>query len=247
MKAAARAQTGFPEFPDEKVTPISHVTISVSRNRWSYAADNAGKIARFWKKASEENPRLHDGQVFVLTRWQIEGDRFEGEAEPTSFASFLYWRDQGYPEVGARNCFGSAVLRSQESHLLFGHMASHTSTSGLVYPVGGSFGIEDLRDGMLDVDLNISREMKEETGLDPADAVRVPGYLCVQEGPRISLAAIFKYDLSSADLRRRIIYFLDSTEDPELDDIVVFRRSAYVRHHRMPAYARMLVEHLISG
>ena len=247
MKAAARTRAGIPELPDESVTPIRNVTLAVSPEPWAFAALHEEKIARFWKKAAEENRSLHNGQIYFLTRWQIENNRFEGTLQPGSFASFLYWRDQGYPEAGARNCFGSSVIRSKDGHLLFGRMAAHTATAGLVYPAGGSFGPEDVRAGSMDVEFNIARELKEETGLAAAAAERWPGYLCVQEGPRISLAAVFNYSLPAAELRRKIIHYIETTEDPELDDIVVFRRRSFVRHHRMPAYARLLVEHLLPG
>jgi hypothetical protein len=32
-------------------------------------------------------------------------------------------------------------------------------------------------------------------------------------------------------------------DDHELDEVVIFRRRAFVCHHRMPEFARMLVDH----
>ena len=181
----------------------------------------------------------------MLTQWTITEGRLKGVVQPASYASFLYWREQGYPETGARNCFGSSVLQSREGHVLYGRMAANTATAGLVYPVGGSFGEEDVREGMLHVESNIARELAEETGLKPEDAIREAGYICVEEGPRISLAAKFLFDCNSGELRRRIRTHLEMCGDPELDEVVVFRRRAFARHHRMPAYARMLIDHLL--
>jgi ADP-ribose pyrophosphatase YjhB (NUDIX family) len=224
---------------------LGEASLAVDEARWDYETKNKARIERHWKKAHAENPALHNGEVFMLTHWTITEDRLEGVVQPANYASFLYWREQGYPETGARNCFGSSVLQSREGHVLYGRMAANTATAGLVYPVGGSFGEEDVSEGMLQVESNIARELAEETGLKPEDAIREAGYICVEEGPRISLAAKFLFDCDSDELRRRIRTHLEMCGDPELDEVVVFRRRAFARHHRMPAYARMLIDHLL--
>jgi hypothetical protein len=246
MTAAAKARSSLTPTDGETICHVGEVDIAINPDRWPFERENAGKVVRFWKRAVEERPALHDGTVYILTSWSLESGRFSGAVQPTSYSSFLFWREQGYPEIGARNCFGSAVVRSREGYLLFGRMAPHTSTSGLVYPPGGSFGIEDARGGTIDVETNIRRELHEETGLEAAAANRAPGYLLIQEGPRISLAAELTYDLPAAELRQAIMTFIETTDDPELDDIVVFRRKSFARHHRMPPYARMLVDRLLT-
>lgn len=227
------------------IKQLARVSFGVDPARWAYEGRNLGKIEKHWKKAQAENPTLHNGELFMLTQWEWGLDELAGTVQPASFASFLYWREQGYPETGARNCFGSSVLQSRDGHILFGRMAAHTATAGLVYPVGGSFSSEDISAGMLKIESNIARELLEETGLKPEDAEREAGYICVEEGPRISLAARFIFDCDTNRLRQRIKEYLDMCDDPELDDVVVFRRKAFARHHRMPPYARMLIDHLL--
>lgn len=228
------------------IKKLSIVSLSVDRTPWTYDVANRAKIERFWKKAVQENPVLHNGDIFMLTKWHFAEGALEGTVQPASFAGFLYWREQGFPETGARNCFGSSVLQSKEGHVLFGRMAPHTSTSGLVYPVGGSLSNEDVREDRLEIESNIVRELREETGLTPEDAIREEGYICVEEGPRISLAVRFVFDCDSNALCQRIKAYLDMSEQPELDEVVVFRRRAFARHHRMPEYARMLIDHLLT-
>jgi hypothetical protein len=227
------------------IRQLSAVSLSVDRAPWAYDTANCAKIDRYWKKAVLDNPTLHNGEIFMLTAWRFANGTLHGTVQPASFAAFLYWREQGFPETGARNCFGSSVLQTKEGHLLFGRMASHTSTSGLVYPVGGSLSNEDICGDRLEIESNITRELVEETGLDPADAIRDAGYICVEEGPRISLAVTFRFDCDSPALRQRIKSHLDLTDQPELDDVVIFRRRAFAKHHRMPDYARILVDHLL--
>ena len=227
------------------IRQLATVSLTVAPERWTFENQNHSRIEKFWMKASEENPALHNGQVYMLSQWSLKSDRLEGIVQPASYASFLYWRERGYPETGARNCFGSSILESREGHVLFGRMGPRTATAGLVYPVGGSFGDEDVREGMLLVDTNIERELLEETGLRPQQAQREERYICVEEGPRISLAARFIFDCTSSDLRQCIRAHIDMCDDPELDEIVILRRRAFARHHRMPEFARMLIDHLL--
>jgi 8-oxo-dGTP pyrophosphatase MutT (NUDIX family) len=224
---------------------LARASLRIDPARWAYESGNRAKIEKHWKKAHAENPALHDGELFMLTQWRFDKDELEGVVQPASFASFLYWREQGYPEAGARNCFGSSVLQSCDGHILFGRMSPHTATAGLVYPVGGSFSGDDVSEGILHIESNIIRELVEETGLKPEDANREPGYICVEDGPRISLAAKFMFEWNTDELRRRIKSHLEMCDNPELDDVVVFRRRAFVRHHRMPEYARMLIDYLL--
>jgi hypothetical protein len=227
------------------ITPLTSVSLSVNPQRWRYESDNRMRIEKYWHKIQAENSALHNGGIYMLTDWTLGDGMLKGSVQPASYASFLYWREQGYPEIGTRNCFGSSVLQSQEGHILFGRMAAHTLTSGLVYPVGGSFGDEDVSMGALHVETNIARELVEETGLTPQAGRRQDGYICVEEGPRMALAATFVFDCASGELRNRIIAHLEMCDDPELDEVVIFRRKSFGRHHRMPGYARMLLDYLL--
>ncbi|HEY7749255.1 MAG TPA: NUDIX hydrolase [Aestuariivirgaceae bacterium] len=229
-----------------EVKHIHDVSLSVDPRPWPYETENLAKVNRHWTKAQAENPALHNGQVFMLTNWSFAQYKLDGVVQPANYATFLYWRDQGYPETGARNCFGSSVLQSREGHILFGRSAAHTATSGQVYPVGGSLSGEDVEDGMLRIEANILRELYEETGLKLEDANREAGYICVEVGPWISLAARFMFECDSVELRRRIQTYLDTSEEPELDGVIIFRRKSFARHHRMPGYARVLIEHLLT-
>ena len=98
----------------------------------------------------------------------------------------------------------------------------------------------------MDIEGSIVRELKEEAGLDAADAARAPGYLLVEEGGMCSLNAVFTFDAPSRELKARMMSHIEMQEDSELDEIVVFRRAAFHVHHRMPAFARTLVQHLLD-
>jgi 8-oxo-dGTP pyrophosphatase MutT (NUDIX family) len=120
----------------------------------------------------------------------------------TDYASFLYWKDKKLPaDAGVANVFGCAVVRSGDGHLLFGRMAAHTAASGRVYPMAGTPDMEDVKDGKLDIEGSIVRELMEEAGLEASDAHREPGYLLVEDGGMCSLNAVFTFDAPSRELK----------------------------------------------
>ena len=229
-----------------QVIPIQSCEIAVSGEKWEWAEAQKSKIQRFWKKLHSANPFLFNGPIHMLLKpYEISDGRFIGQSCATDYASFLYWREQGFPEAGVLNLFGSGVLISQEGHLLYGRMAEHTANSGQVYPFGGSIDDGDVGEGRVAMEASILRELAEETGIAEAEVARDQGLFFIQEGHRACFAACLRLGLASRDIRARIELFLEMEDRPELDGVVVFRRSAFVAHHRMPAYARQLVEHLL--
>lgn len=229
-----------------EVIPIERAQITAGDAPWEWAGARAAKIQRFWKKMLSMNPVLFNGPIHMLREYEIRDGVLAGTTMRSDFASLMYWREEGFPEAGAINAFGSAVVRSSEGHLLFGRMAAHTASAGQVYPFGGSLDDSDVKDGVVDIEGSIARELGEETGLRVEDATRVPGLVAVREGARLSLAAEFRFAVASGELRSRIEAFLETDADPELESIIIFRRAAFAAHHRMPGYARLLVDHLMK-
>lgn len=230
------------------VIPIQRAEIAASSDPWEWAQTRAPKIGRFWKKLQGANPAVFNGPIHMLASdYEIRDEVLHGRCLRADFASLMYWREEGHPDSGVLNAFGSAVVRSTEGHILFGRMAAHTVNAGLVYPFGGSLDDNDVKNGFMDVEGSILRELAEETGLKAEEGVRVPGLIAVREGPRLSLAAEFRFPDASSLLRERIEVFNETNEHAEHDSIIIFRRAGFLAHHRMPPYARTLVEYLMKA
>ena len=230
-----------------EVIQITAYDLPLVDEPWAWAEENTAAIKRFWNKAHAEKPSMFNGPVLVMSGHELRDGVLAGKVLQTDFASFLYWKDKGLPdEAGVRNVFGCAVVRSGDGHLLFGRMGPHTAASGRVYPMAGTPDLDDLKDGKLDIEGSIVRELMEEAGLDAADATREPGYLLVEDGGMCSLNAIFTFDAPSRELKARMMSHIEMQDQSELDEIVVFRRAAFHVHHRMPGFARTLVQHLLD-
>jgi 8-oxo-dGTP pyrophosphatase MutT (NUDIX family) len=177
------------------------------------------------------------GDDGVLTATALEGN----------YADFLAWRDWGFPEIGLRNLFGSALILSADGALLYGVMSGHTANAGRIYPPGGSLEPRDVTaDGRIDVERSIELELSEETGLSVADAETV-SLMAAFDGPRVSVARVFRFDDDADDLARRIRAFIAADPHEELSDIRIVRRAGDLPTDVCPPYARALAERVLGG
>lgn len=235
------------------ILAVSDVRLTASSEAWPLDSALSARIAAHWERAVESNPRLWNGRVLgtiapgrpggiaiddgVLSARTVEGD----------YAAFLAWRDWGFPEIGVRNLFGSAVILSGDGALIYGVMGAHTANAGRVYPPGGSLEPGDVvADGRVDVFGSIDRELQEETGLMAADAAVEANYV-IFDGPRVSVARVLRFEETAERLARQVRLNLDRQTDRELTDVAVIRTGAVLDPLRVPGYARTLAAHVLGG
>lgn len=228
------------------VHEISSLDISVSTATWAFEEAYAGEIATHFDEARKRIPFLWNGRTLKLTGYSFENGIFRGNCSECSYAAYLAWRDWGAPDISAHNLFGSAILRSGDGALLYGVMAKHTATAGLIYPPGGNLDPEDrTADGKVDVVGAIYRELEEETGLTPAD-VRPAGLLVAFDGPRISIAQVLDCDRPAERLREEIIRHSRASKDQELEDIQIVRSREDLNNPAIVPFARAVADRLLT-
>ena len=226
---------------------LSCCRLAVGVASWTYAEINKVEIAAYWEKAHVARPKLFDGTVHLLSEYELQDEALSGTLFPTDFKSFLYWREQGYPECGLRDAFGASVIRSSEGHVLLGLQSEGHLNSGLAYPPSGMIDQNDVRDGMIDIDASIERELEEETGLRPVDFRRVPGYILTILAPFMAIAIEWQSTLPAAALRERILAHVGSEAEPELADIVIVRSAADIGNVPLQPYAEPLLRLLLHA
>ncbi len=233
------------------VAPVARCDLRVTDGSWSFSARNGPAIAAHWAKRRAENPLLFDGVIHVMARHALADGVFGGVFQRTDFKSYLYWRDAGFPspappEPSPRDCFGSALIRSAEGHVLLGRQRAGNLNGGLAYPPGGFIDARDIRgDGSIDIDASIWREIGEETGLGEAELSRVPGYRAVFAGPLAAIAAEYRSPLPLEDLRRRVLAHIAGEPDSELACAVIVREAADIEP-ATPEYAKALLRAVLS-
>jgi 8-oxo-dGTP pyrophosphatase MutT (NUDIX family) len=212
------------------------------------AQAHAAEIEADWQHRRAQIPAMFNGVTYLTCSHTLEGAAFGATMFKSDFRTLLYWRartDAACEPV--RETFGASLIRSAEGHLLMGQQGPGQLNTGRIYPPGGLIDGDDVRDGAIDIDASIARELNEETGLSAADLERVPGYLVVFTGLKIAIAIEWRSTLPAAELRERILGFVRNQPEPELADIVTVASHADIDEVRMPPHARALVRTVLSA
>lgn len=218
---SAAPQTAAPEFADG-VVRLAQCRLRIANRCWPLQRDNAAAIERHFRAVLERTPEFYNGRIFVMTAGAVAGDVLDGELVPADFASYLYWRDNGFAVAHGRDVFGSAIIEAADGGLLLGRAAPYTMNAGRADLTGGFIDPIDVGfDGVVDIDASIVREIVEETGLDVAEFERVPGYLMTVEGALVSIGVRYRAQLSSVDLAARIGETIRVQGKPELTGVLI--------------------------
>lgn len=229
------------------VRPVCGFDMRVVREPWSFAVDNAEKIAAHWAEASARNPHLFNGRVLVARELAVEDGLVRGFYVEIGFAALLYWRSLGFPlDAGAWNGFGSAVVVSRDGAVLVGEMGKHTANAGRMYFPAGTPDRSDVVGERLDIDGSILRELGEETGLGPDVARPSEQRWAVMDRPLVSCARRIDVGLTADELETRVNAFLASEKEPELVAVKLIRSRGDIDPQRMPAYVCALLAELVG-
>ena len=212
---------------DIRVAAVERLNMRFEPRAWLWAEANRAAIERHFEQAREQRPAMWNGRVLLLHRFAIETGVFRGAYLETDFASFLAWRDAGFPDPSVRNCFAAGALRAADGVFLLGRMARHTANAGKVYFPSGTPDPGDVQaDGAVDLTGSVLRELKEETGLLASEVAPGPRWHAVLAGARIGLIRPLQLREDSAKLAARIRAFITREKQPELEDVVIVRGPA---------------------
>ena len=211
---------GAPAGPQE-IVDVDAVDCLFEPRPWPFAEERAGDIAAHWADALRRKPKMFDGRVLLMHRGAVEtgpdGRRvFRGAYLETSFSAFLFWRDIGLPPAGVRNGFGMACLSSSDGAFVLGEMGQHTANAGAIYFASGTPDPGDVRDGRVDIEGSIGRELREETGLEASAVAFDPGMTLVMDACRVGFMKRVRSGETADALVARIHAFLARDPEPEL-------------------------------
>ncbi|MGB3867100.1 MAG: NUDIX hydrolase [Xanthobacteraceae bacterium] len=202
---------------------VARLDLRVTPWRWPLADARRAEIDAHFAALKRRTPQLWNGRVLLARAPRFAEDTFSAEYFETDFASFIAWRDWGFPDASVFNGFGMGALRGRDGAYLLGEMAAHTANAGKVYFPAGTPDLDDIRDGRVDIAGSVAREVVEETGLTAADYRAAGHWDCVVAGPLIALMRGLDSDLDGEALRRRIEADLARQTAPELAAIHLIR------------------------
>jgi 8-oxo-dGTP pyrophosphatase MutT (NUDIX family) len=228
-----------------EITELTEVDCRYEPRAWAFAEERRAEIDAHWAKLVARRPAMFNGRVLVMHRRNLRDRAFTGAFFDTDYASFLAWRDFGYPDATVTNCFAMGALSSREGHFLLGVMGPHTANAGMIYFPAGTPDLSDIAGGRVDLSGNVLRELFEETGLEAGEVEADPLWTMVAMPPRIALMRRLRSGLSSAELKARIERTLAQQDKPELAGVHVVAGRADLLE-AMPAFQRAYLEHALG-
>jgi len=167
--------------------------------------------------------------------------RFAASYFPVDFASFLAWRDWGFPDRDVFNGFGMGALRASDGAFILGEMGRHTANSGRIYFPAGTPDLDDIAGGTVDIVGSVAREIEEETGLTAADYRAASHWDCVVAGSAIAIIRLLEIDQPGSSVRARIEANLARQAQPELSAIHLVRSLRDLKP-QMPRFVTAFIE-----
>ncbi len=195
---------------------ITTLDLRLESWRWPFADHRRAEIDAHFAEARALRPELWNGRILLGRLPAFDGERFSASYFETDFASFLAWRDWGFPDLGVFNGFGMGALRGCDGAFVLGEMGPGTANAGRVYFPSGTPDLDDLRGDVVDIAGSVVRETAEETGLLPGDYRALAHWDCVVSGASIAMIRILDLDLTGAALRAKIEANLAQQARPEL-------------------------------
>jgi 8-oxo-dGTP pyrophosphatase MutT (NUDIX family) len=225
---------------------ITQLELSVEPWSWPFADQRRDDIDAHFALRRREKPQLWNGRVLLGRHPVFTGDCLRAGYFETDFASFLAWRDWGFPDQSVFNGFGMGALRSSDGAFLLGEMGDHTANAGRIYFPAGTPDPDDVKLGALDIAGSIAREIEEETGLAPDDYRAAAHWDCVVSGAAIAMMRILNVDSTGEALRRRIEANLARQHQPELVAMHLVRATSDFTA-AMPRYVTAFLEKQLAA
>jgi len=212
---------------------------------WPFAGRRRADIDAHFAVKQREKP-IWNGRILLGRNPDFTGGRFSASYFEADFASFLAWRDWGFPDASVFNGFGMGALRCRDGAFVLGEMGRHTSNAGRIYFPSGTPDLDDISGGAVDIPGSVTREVLEETGLCAADYRAGGHWDCVVSGAVIAMIRILDVDLTGEALRARIEANLARQRQPELSAIHLVRGVGDLTA-AMPRFVAAFVEAQMSG
>jgi 8-oxo-dGTP pyrophosphatase MutT (NUDIX family) len=220
---------------------VTTLEFSVQPWSWPFAETRRAEISAHFAAKQAEKPQLWNGRILLGRHPAFAGSSLRASYFEADFASFLAWRDWGFPDSDVFNGFGMGALRCADGAFVLGVMGAHTANAGRIYFPSGTPDLDDISDGMVDIAGSVAREVEEETGLTSADYRAGAHWDCVVSGAAIAMIKVLNVDSSGEALRKRIEANLGRQQQPELAAIHLVRHTSDLTA-AMPRFVTAFIE-----
>lgn len=210
--------------PEIEIAALDRTEIVFEPWSWRFAAERRDEIDRHFAEVRRRRPGVWNGRILLLRPYQAAGAVLRGACFEADYASFCAWRDWNFPDPNVYNVFAAAALRSADGAFVVGEMAASTFNAGLLtFPCGTPERADLDAAGFLDLDVNLGRELREETGLRIEELTATAGWTMVRDRRYLGLIRQVLVPIDAEALRMRIVRNLASEPSPEFVGIRLLR------------------------
>jgi 8-oxo-dGTP pyrophosphatase MutT (NUDIX family) len=211
------------------IVDVAAIDCDFAPQPWPFEQTQAAKIDAHWGRLRAEKPSLFNGRVLLqydgaVVRRADGPSVFRGAYLEADFKAFIAWRDFGFPAIGVRNGFGMAALSTADGAFVLGEMASHTANAGKIYFASGTPDPSDIREGKVDIESSVRRELTEETGISADEVTFDDGFTVMMDQVRVAFLKRVRTPLTADALVARIHAFLARDPQPELARMHIVRK-----------------------
>jgi 8-oxo-dGTP pyrophosphatase MutT (NUDIX family) len=224
---------------------VKTLDLAVSSTPWAFAEERRAEIEAHFAKVRAAKPAVWNGRVLLCRNPRADGAVYRADYFETDFASFLAWRDWGFPDKSVFNSFGAGALRSADGAFVLGRMNAHTANAGRIYFPAGTPDPHDVIGGRVDLAASVVREVKEEIGLGAVDYRASDGWIIVETGQVVACFRLLTSPLAAVALQQRIEAFLRSETSPELSGVKIVRSAADF-DPAMPTFVTALLDSVLA-
>ena len=96
---------------------VTTLDLPVEKWSWPFAETRRAEISAHFAEKRRDKPKMWNGRVLMGRNPVFAGERLSASYFETDFASFLAWRDWGFPDHGVFNGFGMGALRCADGGL----------------------------------------------------------------------------------------------------------------------------------
>ena len=92
---------------DIAIVRVERLELAYTPRPWPFANERRAEIDRHFVELKRRHPGVWNGRTLLLHDHAVEDRAFRGAYLETDFASFIAWRDWGFPDRAVRNCFAA--------------------------------------------------------------------------------------------------------------------------------------------
>jgi 8-oxo-dGTP pyrophosphatase MutT (NUDIX family) len=209
------------DIPRNAITLVERVEVRLDPLPHPFEGAYPEAIAANWQAEVAAQPALFNGRMALLSELRLDNGALAGRCHEVNYATFLYWK-RNRAET-AEHAFAHPALVSRDNALIAIRMGPRTANPGAVYFAAGSFEAEDFRDGLCDLEANMIREVREETGLDISATRRETGHQLFSLDRATAIFRRYWLEQDAEAIAQSIRDFVAGEADPEIQGPVIIR------------------------